>query len=411
MRTMDLRLKRLAVLCVSLVISCGAALTGLSRVYQESNPGEALRLNPFNADASIARMAQGLTSPDKLARLPALAATGREAVAFSPVNALAYGLLGEVYFGMGDTRTADALFETALSLSKTEANALLRTLAGAFEKGDIDAVMAKLDILFRRWPDQLHAFAPVIPDLLKSPDGYRATLETLRTRPPWRSKFLRVLNKPAGNTGLAYRLQLDLGGGSDARRHGEIAETLWALLSQKQYNLAYRLFLLTQSDADRAHSGYVFNGQFALKPSVRPFDWNMKSNSSVSLSRMAVESGTALAMRFLWKPVKTIAVSQLLYLPAGRYQLNVNLDADNLAAPKGLFLRISCRDPRRPIIRLDIPVGSYRDKTLTDTFEVPDDRCGIFQLGFATDLIAESFRYKYSGSLVIHAIELSKIAQ
>ena len=79
-------------------------------------------------------MAQGLTSPDKLARLPALAATGREAVGFSPVNALAYGLLGEVYFGMGDTRTADALFETALSLSKTEANALLRTLVGAFEK-------------------------------------------------------------------------------------------------------------------------------------------------------------------------------------------------------------------------------------------------------------------------------------
>ncbi len=59
-----------------------------------------IAVQSVNADASIARMAQGLMGPDKLVLLPAFEATGRNAVRFSPVNALAHGLVGEVYFGM-----------------------------------------------------------------------------------------------------------------------------------------------------------------------------------------------------------------------------------------------------------------------------------------------------------------------
>ena len=408
---MNLRLKRFALLCAALAMASIAALTGLSRAWQQSDPVQALRFNPFNADAGNARMAQGLTSPDNAALLPALAASGRETVRFSPINALARSLLGEVYLGMGDTRTADALFEAALSLSKTEANALLRTVAGALEDGDIEAVMARLDILFRRWPEQLDAFVPVMPGLLESPDGYRTMLETLRTKPPWRPKFLAALSKDPGGLELAYGMQLDLGaGGAGALRHEELAGTLSALIRAGRYGAAHRLFLLTLSDADRQHSGYVFNGDFALEPSGRPFDWGLRSSSGASLKRVAASrSGAAVEMRFLGKPVRTIALRQHLHLQPGRYRLALSLDAAGLNAPKGLFLNIACLDPRADIIRLDIPDGSYRDRTLVGEFELPDDRCGLFRLGFATDLIAKSMRYAYFGTVTIRAVELSRI--
>ena len=412
MQVMDIQLKRFALLCVVLALVCAVVLSGLSRAYQERNPVQALRFNPFNTDASIARMAQGLTAVDNLAQLPALEETGRTAVRFSPINALAFGLLGEVYFGAGDEQTATALFDTALSLSKTEANALLRTLAGAIEDSDIDAAIDKLDILLRRWPERTASLAPIIADLLRNPDGYRAVIAALKKKPLWRKRFLWFLNERSDTVRFAYRLQLDLGSVTDRERNWEILETIWALLDNKHNDLAYRLFLLTLSDTERTQSGYVFNGKFALEPSERPFDWRIRSNSGVSISRLADnQSGNALSMRLLGKPVKSIAISQFLYLPTGRYRLDVNLNAANLAVPKELFLHISCNDPRVPVIRLDIPAGTYRDETLSGAFEVPNDRCGFYRLGFGTDLIAESFRTRYSGTLNIRSIALSKIAQ
>ena len=126
------------------------------------------------------------------------------------------------------------------------------------------------------------------------------------------------MNRSPRNVGLAYRLQLDLGAGEDAWRHNEIGQTLWALLRRKHTDLAYRLFLLTLSDKDRAHSGFVFNGRFALEPSGRPFDWSLTSDAGVSISRMVDDqSGPVLMVRFLGKPVKTIRAGQLLFLRLG----------------------------------------------------------------------------------------------
>ena len=177
---MRLKFKRLVLLCVALAVLCVVTFTGLSRVHQETDPDLALRFNPMNTHVKTFLLASGLSGPDNLEQLHTLKETGLSAVRYSPINALAFGLLGEVYFGEGDEQTAEALFDTALSLSKTEANALLRTLATAVNQGEVDAAMDKLDILFRRWPDRITSFAPIIPVLMRSPEGYRAGLETLR---------------------------------------------------------------------------------------------------------------------------------------------------------------------------------------------------------------------------------------
>ena len=73
-------------------------------------------------------------------------------------------------------------------------------------------------------------------------------------------------------------------------------------------------------------------------------------------------------------------------------------------------MRISCDALSESGIRLNIPAGSYRDKTLTGEFKARNDRCSFYRLGFATDLIVESFRYGYSGTLYIRGVTLRRIA-
>lgn len=316
--------------------------------------------------------------------------------------------------GEGDEKTADALFDIALSLSRTEAIALQRTMIRAAADGDHAAAIEKLDILFRRWPEQFSAFADAIPQLLRTPDGYETALAALANHPPWRARFLQTLNTDPDSIDLAYRLQLDLNQDTEETVPREIGGTLSGLLRARRYDQAYRLFLLTLNETDRAHYGYVFNSGFDLEPSGRPFDWRLASRPGVKLSRTAIDTPDGkdfrLDLQFLGKPIKRIDVGQFLYLPAGQYRMTINIDASNLTAPKGLHFDIICIDPKSRIMRIDVPQGSYRRETLEGNFILPDAGCELFRLEMGTDLIAESFRYRYTGTLSVHSISLGRIS-
>lgn len=400
--------------CVALATFCVVALTGLSNFYRTTDPQRALSLNPLNIAASKDLLIAAINAPDGAFAGQELGTVAQRAIQYTPIHAPARGLLGEILHGQGDENAANAVFEVALSLSKTESTALQRTLATAVRNGDNATAMSKLDILFRRWPSQFASFAPAIPYLLSQPDGYQVALSALREDPPWRPQFLRYLNGDPGTVDLAYRLQLDLNSNTRESRPGELGGTLSALLRNGQYDFAHRLFLLTLNEADRANNGYLFNSSFELEPSGRPFDWSLRSQPGVRVSRDTRDTSkgedATLTVQFLGKPVKRIGVEQFLYLPPGNYELAVDLDVSNLKTPKGLFLNIDCIDPRRTVSRLDIPSGSYRDKVLTTEFTLADSSCNMLKLGMGTDLIAESFRYRYSGTLSIRNISVRKTA-
>ena len=121
--------------------------------------------------------------------------------------------------------------------------------------------------------------------------------------------------------------------------------------------------------------------------------------------------GTAgnLTLGFLGKPVKNISLSQYIYLPAGKYRLSAETSAYNLKAPRGLYWKIDCINPVEAIARIDIPEGSYRNRMLQTEFDLPDSSCRMTRLQMGTDLIAESFRYPYSGTMRIHEVALRNI--
>tara|TARA_R110000751_G_scaffold172928_3_gene279349 strand:- start:63283 stop:64524 length:1242 start_codon:yes stop_codon:yes gene_type:complete len=408
-----IRLKQLALACVALVTFCAVALTGISNYYAESKPQQALSLNPLNAEAANRFLANWLIEPDSDVDFEHVDRVARMTIRYAPSHAQTYGLLGEIRRAREETKNAYALYDAALSVSSTEAIALQRTLATAIIGGDYAEAMAKLDILFRRWPSNFSTFAVIIQPLLRDPEGYKEALATLRTGPPWRRPFLGVLNRDVSSLDLAYRLQLDLNSDTDVSRQNEIGETLSALLRSKKYDQAYRLFLLTLNEEDQRYNGYVFNGNFILKPSGRPFDWAYANRPGVRISRIVGNNadGTAgnLTLGFLGKPVKNISLSQYIYLPAGKYRLSAETSAYNLKAPRGLYWKLDCINPVETIARIDIPEGSYRNRMLQTEFDLPDSSCRMTRLQMGTDLIAESFRYPYSGTMRIHEVALRNI--
>ena len=393
---------------------CVVALTGFSDYFRSSDPQRALSLDPLSVDATTDVLIGVLSGSNQNAQLADLEQLARRAIRFTPVHARVRGLYGEVLNSQGDRETADAVFNSALSLSQTETTSLQRTLRTAAERGESTEALAKLDILFRRWPAQFSNFAPIIPFLLSLPGGYDAALSALEQSPPWRSRFLGYLNSDPNTVDLAYRLQLDLNSDNPQADPAETAGTLRALLRDKKYDFAYRLFLLTLNDNDRSHYGYVFNSDFDLEPSGRPFDWTLRSQPGVRIARdsrvTSKGSDSTFEVQFLGKPVKRIGLNQHLFLPPGQYELTVDLDVSNLKTPKGLFIDITCLDPRRTVSRLDIPTGSYRDRILKSEFTLPDSSCRMLRIGMGTDLIAESFRYRYSGTVTIRSISVTKTA-
>ena len=399
--------KRLAFLGIALLAFVTVALTGLGSFFRDVDPARALSYNPFDGEARAQFVGNAVADSAELERSVTVALNG---IRFAPIDARMHSLLAEVQRQQGARREAKARYEAALSLSKTESLALQRTLQTALEQGDFSSAMEKLDILFRRWPSAFDSFSPAVPYILRDPSGFKVALEMLQQDPPWRSLFLGVLNRSPETLDMAYRMLLELN--EDGSRTDESARTQQALLRNRDYVRAFRLFLLSQSDEDRQNYGYIFNGKFALEPSDRPFDWYVTNTPGVSLERAGRdvdgERDYRLVIHFLGKPVRRIGLSQVVLLPPGDYRLNIEADATDLKAPKGLYFNLSCIDPRAEVARLDIPSGSYRAETLQAEFTVPDGECKVLQLDMRTDLSVESFRYGYSGTLSIDSVSISR---
>jgi len=390
-------------------------LTGFSHYFQATDPALATRINPFNVSARMLLLDREL-SDGQADQTQELTDFARKTIQYAPIQASAFAQLGEIHHKQGDDTTADALFDVALTLSETEGLALQRTMVRSMEEGDYARAMRKFDILMRRWPHESRAFAPIIPILLRQADGYDEALSLLKTTPPWRQWFLQHLNQDVSTVDLAYRFQLDLHAVVSDRDYPEIANAITGLLNAKRYDLAYRLFLLTQTEEDRLYNRYMFNGSFALALNDRPFNWALKREAGSHVSRKTLNNTDgqefALSIRFMDKPVKRVGTNQLVNVPTGRYRFSVDLGATRLKAPKGLYWQITCLNPvRKALATLDIPAGQYQLKTLETEFAVVEGECGgILNLTIETDLVAESFRYRYSGELTVYDVSLTSLS-
>lgn len=391
-----------------------ASSIGLSRLLEKDEPASAIALFPLNAEARIRAITDALNATGGDPDLALLQRESRRALRYDAGDARLYSLLGEIDYQGGNRDEAYRLFERARKFSKTEIHALQRTIVHAIELDDLAKAVREADILLRRWPEKLDAMAASFPLILAKEEGYAAILAALKAEAPWRSSLFSALAKDPRGIAAADRLLLDLKRSDAPPRQGELASVIVGYIAQKRYEAAYHLFLFTLSEEEKKLGGYVFNGRFAPLRTHRPFDWQIRDQPGleVTFAEPADErgSGGGANVRFLNKPVKNVSLQQFIQLPPGGYLVTLNASGRNLKLPKELFWSLRCVDSNTELLRLAIPEGSFDARLLSAKFTVDPGGCAMQILKLETALIAESWRYRYVGTVTMHDIRIERLA-
>jgi tetratricopeptide (TPR) repeat protein len=394
------------------VLVSATSSIGLSRLLEKDSPAASLALDPLNVDAQIGDITDRLNDTAEGTDLDALAATARNALRFDAGDARLYSLLGEIEYRQGEKEDAYALFDQARRLSKTEIHALQRSIGHSVETGNLRKAVGEIDTLLRRWPDQFPAIAEGLPQILSRPDGYQAVLTAVAAEAPWRGSLFAALTKTPQGLDAANRLLLDLAGSDASPKSGELSSVISGYIRQKQYEQAYRLFLFSLSDQERKLGGYIFNSTFEPVSSGKPFDWQVHDQSGLEVtfatSHDAVEGEGGATVRFLNTPVKNTSLQQYIELPPGSYRISLIASARNLKLPKDLFWSIRCVGPTGEIARLNIPEGSFNRQSMSREFSIAPATCPMQLVQLQTAAIAESWRFRYVGTLVMHKLSIER---
>ncbi len=395
-------------LAVSVVVVSNAA----SRITEDSFPAVAKTINPLNSTARVnelkATLAKSTIVPSKL---KALREDANVLVHLSPRDARGYSLLAETARRSGQEREAKLHYLTALVIAPTEINALMNRLQSAAAEGDIEEAVARLDIVLRRWPRHSNTVKPALDALAAHPRGRKLLRQKLAVRPAWRWPALLHMIDSKEGANLARQLLADESANGETANVEEVAQTIIHLIEHKDYFDAYRLFLLTLTDVERERLSFVFNSDFRFKPDRRPFNWrvNRQVDADVSLPHMADgEDGGGLSVRFLGTPAKLGNIYQSLSLPKGIYRFSASVTGRNLQLPKGLFWEIYCPTSGKFLSRAPVEPGSYKNKPLTESFEVPGDNCPIQTLRLRTGVSTTSWSARYHGTAIVHQVSVVK---
>ncbi|WP_136621043.1 MULTISPECIES: tetratricopeptide repeat protein [Mesorhizobium] len=407
-------LRRSGVWFVASVLVLAASSIGLSRLLETETPTVSLALDPLNIDALIGEITGELNETGSGADLDVLAEKARGALHFNVADARLYSLIGEIKYRQGEKGEAFEFFDQARKLSKTEIHALQRSIDRSIEVGDLSKAVGEIDTLLRRWPDRFPVIAAGMPAILSNPDGYRAVLAAIRTEAPWRSSLFSALGQDPRGLRAANQLLLDLAGSGSPPTPKELSAVINGYIRQKEYEAAYRLFLFSLSDQERTLGGYIFNGGFEPVRSGKPFDWQIHDRSGLEItfagSREVGESDSGATVRFLNTPVKNAALQQYVELPPGSYRISLIASARNLKLPKQLFWSIRCADPASEIARFNIPEGTFNRQDLSLDFAIGPSACPMQLLRLETAAIAESWRFRYVGTLVMHKLSIERVS-
>ncbi|TJV08146.1 MAG: hypothetical protein E5Y16_38850, partial [Mesorhizobium sp.] len=97
-------------------------------------------------------------------------------------------------------------------------------------------------------------------------------------------------------------------------------------------------------------------------------------------------------------------------LPPGSYKISLLASARNLKLPKELFWSIWCVGAASETGRFNIPEGTYNRQALGQEFSVGSAGCPMQLLRLETAAIAESWRFRYVGTLVMHKLSIERLS-
>ncbi len=400
---------------ISLIISAAVLVNGLSSLAASSAPRLALRFNPLLADARVTEVVEQLQSQNESETLKPFIRTGLE---LAPLDARFYSLLGIAEERSGNQDVAERLYSRALTLLPTEIHALTRmAFLDVLQTRPVDAAK-RLEIIARRWPNRWKTVEPLLPAILSDPQAYALLVDRFATEKSLRNFLIASLIQQKEWMASAYTVLLEW----HERGVPELADLInrltTAFIGQQLYANAYLLFLLTRGQDTGAEVGYIYNGGFQLPLSGNPFDWRIRPQTGVSfeLNTLANIAGESLAstpeqslsIRFLDTPIQFNNIEQLIRLAPGKYNFTVDYSALDLKTPKPLQLVMRCVGDNRSLASMSFEQGSIEERTDSIPVQVPTQDCALQRILVFNAQMAMSWRNRYSGTLRLKQVAVTR---
>ncbi len=402
-------------LALSLIVFLAVLASATSNFLTSVNPDLALSFNPLNTQARVNKLSTQLARKLNPAELAGLRMITTRGIELDPMDARLYSLLGVLDEQQGNNETAQQLYIHSLKLLPTEIQALTRRFVfNVNAKNYVDAV-SHADIILRRWNSQWKLIKPYMAGLLQDKAAYQEALLRFSKNEYVKTRLIGALTNNVNSTVIARRLVKDWHAQGVKNLRPIINNVTRKLINYNRHLSAYRLFLLTLNDAEMAEVGYIFNSNFNLKPSGSLFDWQLVTQAGISTQIRQFYSENAdgqtksnvYEFRFLDAPIRLSKILQHLVLPPSNFTLNLVYSSLNLKTGKPIKLQVGCRKRGLLLASLSFEAGNTNKKKETLNFKVPATDCKILLLRIYNENIVESWKNRYSGSLLIHNITVS----
>lgn len=310
-------------------------------------------------------------------RLKLLRGGVETALLIDPLPSRAYRLLGQIADNEGLDEKAETLMLAATRHSLSEAFAVNWMMWKSFERKNYPIAAYYADVLLRSGVMNFAYMTAILARMTEDSNGKQEIEKLLATNPSWRHGFLSLLGSYVSDARTPLYLLLSLRDTPAPATTEELNAYQSFLFQHKLYALAYyawRQFLPPEQLAD---TGYLFNGDFEVKPSGSPFDWQAPAGVNVVVdfeSRPGNALDHALVAEFGPGRVEFPGVYQSIMLPPGAYSFKGSLRGE-VVGRRGVLWDISCRDGAS-LGQSEMLVGSFPDwRAFEFSLVVPETGC------------------------------------
>lgn len=355
---------RLALASVALVAGVYATTFSLSQAIVDRAPAVAHRLAPYNGRITAAyatSLAGETATPADRLRADALA---KQALQQDPMAVAAAATLGVNADLRGDAIAAQRYFFYAQGLSRRDLRTQLWMIEDAVRRGDVAGALRQYDITLRVFPDMAQILYPVLTSASSDPKIRQRLIETLTGKPAWASNFIAYIGDNATDARSNAVLLSGLRRAGVAVPESASAGIVNALLTAKDFDMAWSYYASIRPDADRRRSRDARFAAALEAPSQ--LDW------------MAINDGSGLATSiqggiFDFAAPASVGgpmLEQRQLLPPNTYRLSGHSIGIEQAAGDLPYWTLRCQDGRE-LGRVEMPNSIVANGNFTGTFSVP----------------------------------------
>ena len=346
---------------LSILFLCSAGLTylfgdQLGALEQSREPTLSL-FQPFKGERIRAELTQALQDGDYEIYEPRIEMLARQA----PIDVVLFEYAMSEALMRGDSVKAEQLAMRAIAHQPRSLAARLHLLSTAVEKNDVKAVFQQYEALVRLRSLNNNLLSDALIGLFREQGDWRTLIDYLETGPPNGELITRRL------------IREDIADAHIERLMKSYPDLLGAyLLKLTQQGALQKARDIWVSDANLREDeqrALPFNGRFASRPQLPPFNWKLLSNSAER------QNAGGLHVTYLGSGNPAF-IEQTIQAPPGTYLIRTMAKGRMPREGGSLQWTVTCMGERSPLAYMAIELRRNLEiETFVQELEIPDEQC------------------------------------